>query len=187
VAVLGLALALALAATGCGSSRLAVPNLSRPAAPGAMRAVSFARDGVALSLPRNWPVFDQRPPLLAIASSGPAVIVLWRFTAAAVPPSGAAELEQARQALIGAARSRQPQLELIRSAVVSVDGHAAVELDTIQRLRGQVRRIRSLHVYLPGHELVLEEYAPPPLFHATDHAVFSPVKRSLRLLGTRAS
>jgi hypothetical protein len=38
-----------------------------------------------------------------------------------------------------------------------------------------------MHVYLPGAEVVLEEYAPPALFHRIDHAVFSPVKRSLRL------
>lgn len=175
-------LLLAAAVSGCGSSRVALPSLSRTAAPGPMRTVAFSRQGVTLSLPQNWTVLDERQPLLAIATSGPAVIALWRFPAAGVVPSGAAELEQARQALIASARRRQPQLDLIRSAIVSVDGQGAVELDTIQRLRGALRRIRSMHVYVPGHELVLEEYAPPTLFHAVDHAVFSPVKRSLRLL-----
>jgi hypothetical protein len=42
--------------------------------------------------------------------------------------------------------------------------------------------VRSTHVYVPGAEYVLDEYAPPAMFHAVDHAVFSPIKRSLRLV-----
>jgi hypothetical protein len=122
-----------------------------------------------------------------VASSGPATIALWRYRAATPEPVGSVGLGAARAALLGAARARQPKLQLIRSAIVEVDGHGAVELDTIQTLNGQLRRVRSMHVYLPGGELVLEEYAPPSLFHSVDHTVFSPVKRSLRLLTARTA
>jgi hypothetical protein len=176
------ALLLALPAAGCGNSRTLLPALTRPAAPSVLRTVVFPRQGIQLSIPRNWPVVNERAPLLAVASSGPAVIAVWRFPGGAIAPASAAGLTQTRDALIAAARTRQPGLRLIRSAVVSVDGHGAVELDSLQRLRGQARRVRSMHVYLPGAELVLEEYAPPSLFHQVDHSVFSPVKRSLRLL-----
>jgi hypothetical protein len=30
----------------------------------------------------------------------------------------------------------------------------------------------------------LDEYAPPAMFHAVDHAVFLPIRHSLRLLRT---
>jgi hypothetical protein len=43
--------------------------------------------------------------------------------------------------------------------------------------------VRSVHVYGPTSEVVLDAYAPPASFHPLDHAVFSPVKRSLRVLG----
>jgi hypothetical protein len=52
---------------------------------------------------------------------------------------------------------------------------------------GQLRRVRSLLVYLAGAEVVLEEYAPPAAFHSVDHLVFSPVRRSLRLLSAQPS
>ena len=43
---------------------------------------------------------------------------------------------------------------------------------------------RSLHVFVSGYEIVLEQYAPPSLFHPVDHVAFSPMKRSLRISKT---
>jgi hypothetical protein len=167
--------------SGCGNSRTPVPDLAQVQPPNAFRTLAYRRDGIALRAPLNWAVADQKAPLVAVISSGPAVIALWRYPAAATPPAGPGALASARRALIAAARRAQPGLRVVRSAVVEADGHGAVELDTLQRLDGQTRRLRSMHVYLPGAEVVLEEYAPPALFHRVDHAVFSPVKRSLRL------
>lgn len=70
---------------------------------------------------------------------------------------------------------------MIRSALTRADGRPAIALDVLERISGQLRRVRSLHVYAGGAELVLEEYAPPAVFSTVDHAVFSPVTRSLKL------
>jgi hypothetical protein len=90
-------------------------------------------------------------------------------------------LQQARSALIAAARARDLTLRVIASAVVDVHGLHAVELDAVEKIRGQVRRVRSAHVYEAGAELVIDEYAPQSQFHEADRTVFSPLLHSLRL------
>jgi hypothetical protein len=157
--------------------------------PGGFRAVSYADAGASLRAPRHWAAAAARAPLIATLSSGRAVIALWRYPArpAGAPPSGFAALTQAMRSLLGAARARDPGLRVLRSGLTSVDGAGAVELDVLERINGRLRRVRSEHIYLPGGEIVLEEYAPPALFPSVDHTVFSPVRRSLRLLpGTTA-
>ena len=62
----------------------------------------------------------------------------------------------------------------------------AVELDALERVGGQLRRVRSIHVFLAHAEIVLDEYAPPGQFHAVNRAVFTPVRRSLALTGASA-
>jgi hypothetical protein len=172
---------------GCGNSRIAVPDLARSQPPSAFRTLAFPRAGIVLRAPLDWAVSSQKPPMVVAVSSGPAVIDVWRYAATGAPPAGPAELTHALRRLIAAARAAQPGLRVIRAAVVQADGHGAVELDTLQRLAGQTRRLRSLHVYLRGAEVVLEEYAPPALFHDVDHSVLSPVKRSLRLSASGAA
>jgi hypothetical protein len=49
----------------------------------------------------------------------------------------------------------------------------------VQRIGSAVRQVHSTHVYGPGEELVLEEYAPVGLFPALDRSVFSNVRNSL--------
>jgi hypothetical protein len=70
---------------------------------------------------------------------------------------------------------------LIRASVGLVDGYPAIELDAFERINGRPRRVRSTHVFTGSSEVVLDEYAPAALFHSVDHAVFSPLKRSLHL------
>jgi len=65
--------------------------------------------------------------------------------------------------------------------VATVAGYPAIELDAFEQLKGSPRRVRSTHVFTGTSEVVLDEYAPTAIFHSVDHAVFSPLKRSLRL------
>jgi hypothetical protein len=175
-------LVIVLVLAGCGTSRPAVPSLLTPAAPSGFRTLGYPRAHVALRAPRNWTLLGERAPMVAVISSGPAEITLWSFSDSATPPAGGSGLAAARTALIAAARRRQPGLRVLRSSLVTVGGRGTVELDVLERLQGRLRRVRSMHIYLPGSELVLEEIAPPARFHSVDHLVFSPVKRSLRLL-----
>lgn len=172
---------------GCATTRPYVPDLAKVTPASGFRTISYPGAGVALEAPRDWTVSAQRSPLVMVATSGPATVALWRYRTSLPLPVGPAALGQEERALVAAARARQPALRVVRSAVVQVEGRGAVELDTLQTLDGQPRRLRSMHIYLPGAELVLEEYAPPSLFHSVDHAVFSPVKRSLRLLTAHAA
>lgn len=176
-AAAGLLAAAALA--GCGDSRTGVPNFAHVANPAPFREISDSAGGVRLWVPSDWSVLKLRPPLLDVITSGPAVIALWRY---ARPPSSLpVALPLARQEMLRSARRRDPGLSLIRSAFIKVDGYDAVVLDTLERIGQSLRQDRSIHVYSPGAEVVLEEYAPPDLFHSVDHTVFSPVRRSLRI------
>jgi hypothetical protein len=136
---------------------------------------------VALNAPANWAVLTGRPPLVVTIGSGRALVAVWRYPRSEPLPGDPAALDRARTALIGAARARDPRLAVIRSKLVTVGTSQGVELDATEFVQGQLRRVRSVHLFAYGAEIVLDEYAPPSVFHAVDHAVFSPVKRSLRL------
>jgi hypothetical protein len=172
---------LVLAAAGCGYSRAPAPSLGIPAPPQGFRLLSFPTIGVSLSAPSNWITVAERPPLVTVLTSGDAVIALWRYARVAPPPAGRAGLGSAIHALIAQVRSRQPQVRVIRTAIVHLGGASGIELDALERIKDQLRRIRSTHLYAGQQEIVLEQYAPPAVFHIVDHAVFSPVRHSLRV------
>lgn len=167
--------------SGCGNTRTKVPTTTAPAAPAGFHTLGYPQAGVVLSAPSNWSVQASASPQVATISSGPAVVALWRFPRSSPLPAGARALQAALRQLVAMAQARDATLQLIRSRVETIDGVPAVELDAFERIGGQERRVRSTHVFTPAAELVLDEYAPPAIFHAVDHAVFSPVKRSLRL------
>jgi hypothetical protein len=167
---------------GCGNSRTPVPSLSQFASPRGFHAVRYPAAGFSLRAPVNWILTNRQTPLVAVFSSGAAVVAVWRYVRSTPPPAGQAALSNALAALIRAARARDSTFALIRSKLTTIDHATAIELDAFERIGGNPRRVRSTHIYVPGAELVLDEYAPPALFHAADHAVFSPVKRSLTLL-----
>jgi hypothetical protein len=176
------AAALAAAIAGCGNSRTPVPDLSRPAAPAAFVRLDWRKANVSLRVPGNWTVRGEQAPLVAVVSSGPAIIAVWSHPRGAPAPVGAAALGRARRDLVAAAKRSDPRLRLIRASVTTVRALPAIELDAFEQIGGQTRRVRSTHAFTATSELVLDEYAPPAVFHTVDHAVFSPVKRSLRLL-----
>lgn len=168
---------------GCGNSRTPVPSLAQPVAPGSLRLVNYRNAGLSIREPTNWLISRGAPPLVTTISLSSAVAALWRYPRHDPVPAAGTPLTQARLQLIAAARRRDPSLQLIRSSVAMIDGFPAVEVDAFERVGNQLRRVRSTHVFTPDAEVVLDEYAPPPLFHRVDHAVFSPLKRSLRVSG----
>lgn len=165
----------------CGYSRAPAPGLENPASPQGVYTLSVPGGGVTLQAPRNWTRIDQPPPLMLTLSSGSAVVALWRFVRVRPLPRGRAPMSAATQALIAAVRSRQPAVQVVRARVVHLNGVRGVEVNAVERIRGQLRRVRSTHLYVGREEIVLEEYAPVDLFHSVDHAVFSPLRRSLRV------
>jgi hypothetical protein len=164
---------------GCGNSRTPVPNTSLPAAPQGLQTLRFTGAGVTFQAPRNWKIFSEAAPLVTVLSSGQAVVAVWRFPRTQALPTDPVLLSRAQALLISTARAHDPTLQVIRSKAIRVNGARALELDAFERIAGQPRRVRSTHVFAYGAELVLEEYAPASMFHAVDHSVFSPLKRSL--------
>jgi hypothetical protein len=169
-----------LSPAACGNSRTPAPTLATPVAPGGFRTLTYTAVGISLRAPRSWSVLPARGALVAVITSATAVIALWRYPRAAPPPDRAA-LAVAARALLRAIRARQAGVKVLSWRLESIDSHPAIELDAIERIHRLVRRVRSTHVFALGEEVVLDEYAPPAIFHAVDHAVFSPVRRSLRL------
>lgn len=175
------ALGVALALAGCGYSRSAVPDVVSPAPPDGFTVKRFPAAGVMIETPRAWTRFSERPPLLVTVASGQAVIALWRYRRHRPLPADPAQLSAALSRLVAAAQLHQPQLRVLRATVVHLAGVSGIELSALEPIKGALRRVRSTHLYAGREEIVLEEYAPLASFHAVDHAVFSPVRRSLRV------
>jgi hypothetical protein len=166
---------------GCGYSRTPAPPVGRPATPTGFVGEGFPTAKIALYFPRNWTVTQSQLPLAATISSGPAVVAVWRYPRTVPPPPDRAALKLARAALISAARARGRSLTLIRTSLTRISGAPTIVLDAFERIAGGLRRVRSLHMFVPGAEIVLDEYAPPSEFHAIDHLVFSPLNHSINL------
>jgi len=167
--------------SGCGYSRTPAPNVNSSVVPMQFTGEVFYRVGVVILVPRGWTETVSPLPLAATISSGPAVIALWRYARTAPPPFDRLALAAARRALISAARARDPGLKVIRTKLTRIARAPAVVLDAFERINGRPRRVRSLHIYVHGAEIVIDEYAPPSQFHAVDHDVFSPLNHAIRL------
>ena len=172
---------------GCGNSRTPVPRFGQPAPPNGVQVLDLPAAGVLILVPRSWVAATPSGARLATIASGSAAISVWSYHRTAPPPVSSSALAQARSGLLAAARKRDPTLQLIRAAAIKLAGHPAVELDALEHISGHLRRVRSVHVYGPGQELVLDAYAPPSVFPRVDRAVFSPAKRSLRFQGPGAA
>lgn len=179
MALTGVCLCAGLALGGCGNSRTPPPSSLAPAVPNGFRTLTYNAQGIALSAPRNWSVIPGRGPLVSTVTSGSAVMALWRFPRTAPPPAGRRSLQRVKLELVSEARSRDPSLRLIGALVSAAGAAPAIELDAIERIGGQPRRVRSTHLFERHAELVLDEYAPPGVFPSVDTAVFSRVRRSL--------
>ncbi len=166
----------------CGNSRTPVPNLAQPAVPRGIRTLTYTKAGVTLVAPANWTVSPQKPPLIATVNSGAAIVAVWRYPRTAPAPATTAALKQTRSALIRSAQASDPSLRLIRSSLGGQHGTPTIILDATERIAGNERRVRSIHMFGSGDEVVVDEYAPTDIFAAVDHGVFSPLRRSLTLL-----
>lgn len=176
--------ALALASlAACGSSHTPPPDLSRVELPTGTKTVSYLHGTVQFRAPENWAIETGVAPLVVTLGSGPALVAIWRYPRSLRQPlpNSIPALDQAKDALIAAARARDRSFRLISGAAIAQGNVLGVELDAIETVRGQVRRVRSAHLYFGGAEYVVDEFAPTSLFHDVDRAVFSPLLRSVRL------
>jgi hypothetical protein len=176
----------AAALAGCGNDRTPVPDASRPLAPGPAATVSFPHAGLRFAAPQAWRPTQGRAPLVASANGGTAAIAVWRYPRSERLPRTRAQLQAARDALVGAAKARDKTFALARTTVRRVDGRPAIELRGTETIAGAPRTVVSTHVYAFGGEIVIDAYAAARDFATTDAAVFGPLVRSLRLGEPRA-
>jgi hypothetical protein len=176
-----IAIAATVVLAGCGNDRTAPPDIGRIPAPAAFRDATFARDGVFFRAPTNWRIIEGAAPQVATVAVGDAQIAVWRYPRSEPLPETRDQLEAARVALVAQVRSRDTTFRLTSSRLVMKDGLRGVELVASVTNQGQRRRVRSLHAYGEGGEVVVDAFAPPKVFRRVDDQTFGRVIRSLKL------
>ena len=171
----------ALTAAGCGSERLATPDLQRPAEPGPATRATFPAAGLIFDRPSAWRFTPGTEPLVTSGGSGTAVVAVWRYPRSEPLPRERPALEDAQDTLESALTARDPTFELTSSRITEADGAPAIEVEGLQTIAGQRRRVRSLHAYAKGAEVVVDAYAADQDFGTMDRKVFRPLMRSLKI------
>lgn len=178
------AAALALLLAGCGNRPAAIPRLVSPAPPPGFHLTTYGAAGLRLAVPLSWTTTSVSPPQVTVLNSGEAVISLWRYRLPEALPTTPSRLERASRRLIAAALRREPEVRVLSATLGTVNGHPSVDLYANERIGAIRQRVRSIHVFTPTTEVVLEEYAPPSVFDRVDRQVFEPVRRSLIILAS---
>jgi hypothetical protein len=178
---IAIAVAAAVLVAGCGNDKTDPPNIGRIPAPTGFRDQVFIKDGVFFRAPRNWRVIEGQSPQVATIAAGDAQIAVWRYRRTEPLPETRAQLKAAMKALIAQVSSRDATFTLQSSRIVEKKGLRGVELIGEATNQGQRRRVRSLHAYGRKAEVVVDAFAPLPVFGRVDDETFGPVARSLKL------
>jgi hypothetical protein len=166
---------------GCGNEQAKPPDMAVPASPAGSTPVSFAPAGIRLAAPGGWKVQPGQAPLVATIQSGTAQIAIWRYPRTEPLPKTTAQLTQARDLLVQAAKARDQTFKKSEATITKVGGHPAIQVRGTETLAGQPRTVRSTHVYAFGGEVVVDAFAPATVFGQVDRDAFRPVVKSLRL------
>ena len=175
--------ALLVFACGCGYERTKPPDLAAPEPPTSFQKRSFKKEGLALKAPVNWRSTAGKLPLVVAFTSGRASLALWRYPRSERLPKSRGEVAKVLPALVRAARGRDRSLRLDKPRIVTIDGAPGAVLTGVETILGQRRRVRSVHLYTPGAEVVIDAFAPPAVFPRVDRQVFRAVVASLRVRG----
>jgi hypothetical protein len=170
-----------LVAAGCGNERQRAPDVSGTQKPAKATRVAYPADGVSLAAPPNWYRVPGSRPLVAFIVSGPAIVAVWRYPRKEPLPSAKSGLEQAQANLSDAVHAGDRSVRIETTKVVDVNGVKGIQLVVTERISGQLRRVRSTHLFDRKAEIVIDAYAPPGDFAQLDGSVFQPLLRSLRL------
>jgi hypothetical protein len=143
--------------------------------------VTLDRTGIQLAPPGGWTASTGQRPLVIQYQSSQAVVAVWRYKRIEPLPSTPGQLDRARRALIKAAQARDKTLKVVSSARTRIGGKPAVVLVADAEVLDAKRRIRSLHIFGLGSEVVIDSLAPRAGFDRVDRAVFEPLGRTVRL------
>lgn len=182
--LLFVALAAVLVA-GCGNKRQPAPVVTTTSQPFGFLPQTIPGQGLTFQRPREWRYVPGQPPLLATMSSGFTTIAVWRYPRTEPLPRTKAELATARDALVAAAKARDPTFKVIKAKGTRAAHHPAVVIIAEETIAGQPREVRSTHVYGEGAEVVFDAFAPRDVYPKVESSVFRPVVRSLELAKPR--
>jgi hypothetical protein len=138
---------------------------------------------VRFEAPRGWLVNEGTGTQVYTISTGEATIAIYRYPRTEKTPRTRAELDQAAQLLVGAAKARDSTFTELKRARLEVDGHPAIQLRGTETIVGRPRMVRSTHVYTKNAEIVVDAFAPQKDFRRVDEQVFRPLLTSLRIGG----
>jgi hypothetical protein len=179
---LSLICAASVLAAGCGNQQSDPPDVTTPVRPVGSAPAFFDAQGVRIDVPGGWKVRSaDSPPLVATVQSGTASVAVWRYPRTEKLPRTKAQLAQARDLLLAAARARDATFKQGNVAIRKSRGHPAIEVRGTETVSGQARTVRSLHVYAFGAEVVVDAFAPADVFARVDREAFRPLLRSVRV------
>lgn len=172
-------LAASLALVACGNERGAPPDLDRLGAPG--ENVEFEIPGaVSFRHPQSWIALGANPPQYATLASGGALAAVYAYprTDLGTDP---ASVDDSRRRLIRSLRDREPGFLIERAGITEVDGAPAVEIRARGAVADEPVETRSVHVYKPDVEWVIDAYARPRQFERANEIAFGLLLATIEL------
>jgi hypothetical protein len=162
--------ATALLAARCGNERAEPPDIDRLGRPGP--TTEFESEGaVSFRHPRSWIALGAEPPRYASLASGGALAAVYGYARSDLG-TDAASVEASRRRLVRSLRLREPGFLVERTETTQIDGAPAVEIRGRGAIAGDPVETRSVHVYKPEVEWVIDAYARPGQFEEANRIAF---------------
>lgn len=165
------AVAVAALASGCGNDPAEPPTVTTPSEAFGWLDLAMPTQGVKFQRPSAWRYTQGEPPLLGTISSGLVTISVWRYPREESLPESLEELTVATDALVAAARVRDPSFEVIKAKGTRAAHRPAVVIIGDETVDGQPRRVRSTHIYTDGAEFVIDAFAPADQFAQVEEPI----------------
>jgi hypothetical protein len=177
--------AVAAGLAGCGNDKTQPPDVASPGPSQGTVQAHYPDQGVNFDAPKGWDLTGGKAPMVATAATGTATIAVWRYPRSEPLPKTKAELRQARDSLIAAAKARDATFKPIKAAITRVSHAPAVQIRATETIAGRPRTVRSTHIYTQRSEVIIDAYAPDADFRRVDATAFRGVLRSLRIFKPR--
>lgn len=181
VALATLALTTVVALAGCGNEPSKPPAVTTPQAAFGWVDYGVPGQGVAFQRPTAWRITPGNAPLLATLSSGLATISIWRYPRNEALPTTEEELTVAKDALVAAAKAKDPSFEVIKAKGTRAAHHPAVVIIADETVSGQPRRVRSTHIYAASSEVVVDAFAPADQYAKVEEGIIIPLVRTFKI------
>lgn len=180
-ALAGLILAAAPLLVGCGNEPAKPPAVTTPKEAFGWVDHDLPSQGVKFQRPSAWRLTAGNPPLLATISSGLVTISIWRYPRNEPLPETTEELDVARDALVAAAKARDPTFKVILAKGTRAAHSPAIVIVGDETVAGQPRRVRSTHIYAESSEVVIDAFAPVDQYEAVEDPIIRLLVRSFQI------